>query len=148
MSDPIIGRSKHGELTLDQIAEIQPGLGRIMPEVGDAYHYAFYAAKGGNWGLARYYVRKVGSLFKLCATTRPKYAKQLDAFKAAILDPLEAHVAARDLGAFEATFMKGVDEANRAHVATGHPEIVWKLPPDAPKHLDLGPQPQAAPRIG
>ena len=32
---PIVGRTKHGELTLDQIAELQPGLGTLMREVSD-----------------------------------------------------------------------------------------------------------------
>jgi hypothetical protein len=27
------------------------------------------------------------------------------------------------------------------HVASDHGEIVWKLPPNPPQHLDLGPQP-------
>ena len=139
MPEPIVGKTKHGELTLDQLAELQPGLGRLMPEVSDAYWTAFYAAKGGNWGLARYYVKKVGSLFRLCSIARPKYAEKLDAFKAHTLDPLEKAVGAQDFAAFEKAYMAGIDEANRYHAATGHPEIIWKLPPEPPRHLELGP---------
>src|SRR3954451_9846056 len=88
MPDEIAGTTKKGvKLTIDQIAELQPGLGRLMPEVSEAYWYAFYAAKGGNWGLARYYVKKVGSLFKLCAVARPKHGANLDAYKAHTLEP-------------------------------------------------------------
>jgi hypothetical protein len=137
MADPI-GRTKHGELTLDQLAELQPGLGRLMPEVSDAYWYAFYAAKGGNFPLARYYVKKVASLFRLCAIARPKYAAQLEAYRGHTLEPLEKAVAARDFAAFDKAYMAGIAEANRYHVATGHPEIVWKLPPEPPRHLELG----------
>jgi hypothetical protein len=137
--EPIIGKSKHGELTIDQLAEIQPGLGRIMPEVSDAYWYAYYAAKGGNFALARYYVKKVASLLRLCATTRPKYAKLLGAFETGSLGPVLAAVEARDFAAFEAAYHRGVAVANRMHVETGHPEIVWKLPPEPPRHLALGP---------
>ena len=49
---PPVGRTKHGELTLDQIAELQPGLGTLMRDISDRYWIAYYAAKGGNWKLA------------------------------------------------------------------------------------------------
>ena len=143
---PIVGKFKKGELTIDQIAELQPGLARLMPEVSDAYWYAFYAAKGGNWGLARYYVKKVGTLFRLCAIARPKHKANLDAYQAHTLDPLLKTIEAKDLAGFERTYQAGIDEANRYHVVTGHPEIVWRLPPEAPRHLDLGPQPEPPPK--
>lgn len=140
----IVGKTKHGELTLDQIAELQPGLGRLMPEISDAYAYAFHAAKGGNWGLARYYVKKTASLFKLCVVARPKHKERIERYAKAILEPLEAEVGKKDLAAFERKYQEGIDLANHDHVETGHPEIVWKLPP-APAHLDLGPQPSPKP---
>ncbi len=33
MEEPIRGRSRHVELRIDQLVELQPGLGRLMPEV-------------------------------------------------------------------------------------------------------------------
>ncbi len=140
MPDPVVGRTKHGELTLDQLAELQPGLGRLMPEVSDAYWSAYYATKGGNWALAKYYVKKIGGLFRLAAISRPRYKKHLEAFQAHTLDPLEKAIAAKDLGSFESAYAAGIAEANRYHVETGHPEIVWKLPPEPPRHLDFGPK--------
>ncbi len=141
MSDNIVGKTKHGEMSLDQLAEMQPGLARLMPEVSDAYWTAYYAARGGNWRLAAYYVRKIGNLFKLCAITRPKYARQLDAYKMFTLDPLEATIAAKDFTSFDRVYKAGIAEANRYHVETGYGQIVWKLPAEPPPHLDLGPQP-------
>ena len=138
------GKSKHGELTIDQLVEIQPGLGRIMPEISDAYWYAWYAAKAGNFPLARYYVKKTISLMKLCATTRPKYEKMLAAYETGSLAPLMAAVEANDWAAFEAAYARGVEVANRMHIETGHPEIVWKLPPEPPKHLELGQPPPSS----
>lgn len=137
-AEPVKGKSKHGELTIDQLVEIQPGLGRIMPEISDAYWYAYYAARGGNFELARYYVKKVASLMKLCATTRPKYAKYTDAYDAGTLKPLLEAIEARDFAAFEARYRMGIEVANRMHAETGHPEIIWKLPPEPPQHLELG----------
>src|SRR5687768_10841907 len=109
----IVGRTRHGELTIDQIAELQPGLGRLMPEISDAYAYAHHAAKGGNWGLARYYVKKTASLFKLCAVARPKHKERLERYAKAILEPLDAEVAKKDFAAFDAKYQEGIELANR-----------------------------------
>jgi hypothetical protein len=56
-----------------------------------------------------------------------------------ILDPLDQHVAAKNFAEFEQTYRAGIELANKLHAATDHPEIVWKLPPNPPQHLDLGP---------
>jgi len=68
-----VGRTRYGELTLDQIAEVQPGLGRLMPLVSDRYWIMYYAARGGNWALARYCLDQIRALFRVGATTRPQF---------------------------------------------------------------------------
>jgi len=138
---PPVGRTKHGELTLDQIAELQPGLGTLMRDISDRYWILYYAAKGGNWALAAYQLRGLRSLYKKGATTRPKYKAMLDDYAGKIFDPLDKHIVAKDFSAFEKTYLVGIDLANHMHVASKHGEVVWKLPPNPPQHLDLGPQP-------
>lgn len=141
---PIVGRTKHGELTLDQLAELQPGLGQLMPLVGERYWTLYYAAKGGNWALADYELRSLKSLWQKMGTTRPKYKGMLDNYAKKIFDPLVQHVAAKNFAEFEKVYMKGIELANTMHVASNHAEIVWKLPSNPPQHLDLGPQPPSA----
>ena len=138
---PVVGRTKHGELTIDQLAELQPGLGQLMPMVSERYWTLYYAARGGNWALADYELRSLSSLWKKMSTTRPKYKGMLDNYAKKIFDPLAKHVAAKNLVEFENVYRQGIDLANKMHVATDHGEIVWKLPPNPPQHLDLGPQP-------
>src|SRR3954464_10345519 len=41
--------SGHREMTIDEIATIQPGLARIMPEVGQRTWKLYYAAKEEHW---------------------------------------------------------------------------------------------------
>jgi hypothetical protein len=137
---PIVGRTKHGELTLDQIAELQPGLGTLMRDLSDRYWIAYYAAKGGNWDLAAYQLRGVRSLFKKGNMTRPKYKVMVEEYTKKVLDPLDQYVSSKNFAEFEKAYMAGIDLANQMHVATNHGEIVWKLPPNPPQHLDLGPQ--------
>jgi hypothetical protein len=137
---PIVGRTKHGELTLDQLAELQPGLGQLMPLVSERYWTLYYAAKGGNWALADYEVRSLRSLWTKMSTTRPKYKAMLDNYTKKIFDPLAQHITVKNFTEFEKVYKKGIELANTMHVASNHGEIVWKLPPNPPQHLDLGPQ--------
>jgi len=139
---PIVGRTKHGELTLDQLAELQPGLGTLMRDISDRYWILYYAAKGGNWDLAAYQLRGLRSLYKKGSTTRPKYAGMLDDYSKRIFDPLQKHIEAQNFAEFEKVYMAGIDLANVMHGATKHGEVIWKLPPNPPQHLDLGPQPK------
>jgi hypothetical protein len=135
-----VGRTKHGELTLDQLAELQPGLGTLMRDISDRYWILYYAAKGGNWALAAYQLRGLRSLYKKGGMTRPKYQGLLNQYAQEIFDPLQRHIEARDFAAFERVYSAGIELANQMHGATKHGEIIWKLPATPPPHLDLGPQ--------
>ena len=137
---PIAGRTKHGELTLDQIAELQPGLGQLMPLMSERYWICYYAAKGGNWALATYQLNGLRSLFKKASTTRPKYQRMLESYAKAILDPLAPHIESKNFVEFEKRYLQGIELANKMHVSTDHPEIIWKLPPTPPQHLEMGPR--------
>jgi hypothetical protein len=138
MTEQPKGRSRHVELTLDQLVELQPGLGRLMPDVGRRYGILYYAARGGNWDLAAHQLRQLRHLFRLGATTRPKMAKHLEAFEHGTLDRLETALQARAWPDFERLFRDGIESANRFHAVTNHPEIRWRLPATPPDDLDLG----------
>jgi hypothetical protein len=137
MAESPVGHTKHGDLTLDQIAELQPGLGTLMRDVSDRYWILYYAAKAGNWPLAAYQLRGLRSLYKKGATTRPKYAGMLDDYAKKIFDPLQQHIEAKNFPEFEKVYQQGIALANQMHVATKHGEIVWQLPPQPPQHLQL-----------
>jgi len=47
------------DLTLDELARMQPGMDRLMAEVGPRVHRMYYAAKAGNWPLAAYFSKSV-----------------------------------------------------------------------------------------
>src|SRR5436309_14549392 len=46
--------TKHGTLTVDEIAAMQPGVARRMDELSRRYWDPYYAAKAGNWEVAAY----------------------------------------------------------------------------------------------
>ncbi|MDQ6883995.1 MAG: hypothetical protein M3077_07120 [Candidatus Dormibacteraeota bacterium] len=146
MSEPPVGKTRHTELTLDQLAELQPGLADLMPAVGDRYWIAYYAARGGNWALARYQLRHLAMLLRRGAVTRPKHAATLTEYERSSIGPLLDAVQAKDLAAFEQAYQRATDVANDLHRDLGHPDIVWRLPADPPAHLDMRPQPEVAPK--
>jgi hypothetical protein len=133
-------RTKHAELSLEDIGAALPGTGEIMASVSSCFAMAWHAAGSGNWDLAAYYTRRTRSLLRGLAVTRPKYADQLRDYDTGVLEQLYQALMAQDRAAFDALYRRAVDEANEYHVSTGHPYIRWMLPAEPPeKGLDLGP---------
>lgn len=131
-------RTKHAELTLEDIGGALPGTGEIMASVSSCYAMVWHAAAGGNWDLSAYYLRRTRSLLRGLAVTRPKYADQLRDYDTGVLEHLYQAVLTRDRAGFETLYARGVSEANHYHVETGHRYIRWVLPAEPPeKGLDL-----------
>jgi hypothetical protein len=140
------GKTRHTELSLDEIAELQPGLADLMPHVGERFWIAYYAAKGGNWALAGYQLRHLALLLRQGGVTRPKHLVNLTDYERSSIGPLLEAVKAKDFAGFADGYRRATEEANRLHRELGHPDIVWQLPPDPPEHLDLTPQPEPPPK--
>jgi hypothetical protein len=65
----------------------------------------------------------------------------LDNYSKKIFDPLQRHIEAKNFTEFDKVYRQGIELANKMHGASSHAEVIWKLPPHPPEHLDLGPQP-------
>ena len=132
-----IAHTKHGELTLDQIAETLPGMARLMVEVSDRYWSLYYAGQAGNWGLARHEFSELRKTLRMAADVRPKYREPLERFEAEYLKPIEETVRARDFSSLEEAFRRATDGANENHRELGYAYIHWQLPDAPPQHLRL-----------
>src|SRR2546427_13192691 len=66
------GTTKHGALSVDQIAAMQPGMARLMDELSRRDWTLFYAAKARNWELASYMLKESEKTLKTAAAARPK----------------------------------------------------------------------------
>jgi hypothetical protein len=140
----VVARTRHGEISLDEMAELLPGLGALMPIISRRYVQMYFAAKGGNWPLANYQYLQMVHVFRTGMKTRPKHAARIRAYLADFGEPLRASIRARDWEAFERASGAAVDEANRIHVDLRLPYIVFRLPDAPPGHLDYAPQPVEA----
>ncbi len=135
-----VAHTKNGDLTLDQLGEIQPGMARLMLEISERYWIMYYAAQAENWELAHHEFRELRKTNQIAATVRPKYHQSLAEYDSEYLVPLDAALHAKDWQAFEAAYHRGVDGANEMHRVLGYPYIEWQLPETPPPYLRLGVQ--------
>ena len=137
MEEKIVVKTRHGELTLEQLAEVQPGIARLMKEIGERYHVLYYAAKGGNWKLALHELNMVISILKIGGTLRPKFAPDFTGFTQSHLHPISERIRAKDWNGFEEAYKKGIEEANRFHEKHGYGFVHYVLPNNPPEYFDL-----------
>lgn len=133
----VVARTRHGELTVDEIADLLPGLAPLMDLFARRYWTMYYAAREGNWELAKYEHREGEKLLEAMATVRPKYAEDLRAFQRDRFAALGRAVEVRDFRAFEAEYRAGIDASDTYHEKWAKPYIRFRLPPMPPEFPDV-----------
>jgi hypothetical protein len=131
------------KLTGEDLASVQPGLARLMPEVGARVWKLYYAAQAKNWPLAKFQLKEAKKLMELGALTRPKYEENLGKFIDEQVKPMMAALEAENLEKFNEEFQKAVEQANAYHELYDKPFLRWKVPSQPPPDLDLTPRPKA-----
>ena len=116
------------ERRVDSLAAIQPGLGVIMHEIGYRFANLYWAANGGNWGLAQYQLKELLEAQAVAEVTRPQRAPMLKAFADAHLVPLGKAIESKDAIRFRRSFASAVDGCNACHTALGYPFIRYRVP--------------------
>jgi len=131
---------KNRDMTIDEIAVIQPGLGRIMPEIGARTWKLYYAGQAENWPNALYQFKEATKLFELGAYTRPKHEDGIEEYLREDWAPIRKAIEAEDLDAFLKAMDQAVDSANAWHEKKDKGHIRWKVPSEPPPDLDLTPR--------
>jgi hypothetical protein len=137
--DEVKAKTPHGEMSIDQLAEIQPGMAAVMKVVGERYTLTYYAAKGGNWKLAAYHLNQLRAAFRTARVTRPKFADDLAAFDRDYLQPVFKAIHDQDWTEFEAAFKNGERGSDFYHEKRGVSYLRYILPELAPSNLYQGP---------
>ena len=128
------------EMAIDEIAMIQPGLGRLMPEIGNRTWKLYYAGKAENWPNAMYQFKETKKLFETGAYTRPKHEAAIEEYLRDHWTPVGKAIEKEDLAEFLKVFDEAIDSANAWHVQKDKPFIVWKVPDHPPPDLDFTPR--------
>jgi len=136
----IVFSSGKNNMTIEDMAVIQPGLARIMPEIGARTWKLYYAAKFENWPMANFQYKEIKGLFELGAFMRPKHEDAINQYLAENWKTLEAPLAAKDFAGFEKAFNECIDMANAYHELKEKPYIRWQLPDSPPPDMDLKPR--------
>jgi hypothetical protein len=138
--DRVRASTKHGTLTVDEIAAMQPGMARLMDEVSRRYWVLYYAAKAGNWDLARYMEKEAEKILKTASVVRPKYREDIEAFVRDRLSPIVTAIDRKDWTGFDAAYRRGIDDSNMYHDKYNKRFIRFRLPDHPPEWFDLAPR--------
>jgi len=125
------------DLTIDELAATQPGLDRLMAELGPRMHRLYYAGLAQNWGLAGYFYKSIVKQLNLCAFSRPKYETPIAAYLQDDCEPVRLAIRSHDVVAFTTSYAAMVDRANFYHDEWGKPYLHWVCPLSPPDDLDL-----------
>jgi hypothetical protein len=128
------------QLSLDELAAIQPGMARLMVEVADRMWKCYHAGKAGNRPLARYQLSEATKIMKTSVLVRPKYNDATVSFIAEELAALRVVIESSDWDRFDAVFDDVVRAANRYHEEFEKGFLVWRVPEEPPRDLDLTPR--------
>ncbi|MGZ6827441.1 MAG: hypothetical protein ACXVGH_11660 [Mycobacteriales bacterium] len=135
--DLVVVNNGKRDLTLSELARMQPGMDRLMAEVGPRLHRCYHAALAGNWPLAAYFSKSAVKQLALSAESRPRYEPEMTAYLRDDYAPVTAAIKAQDWEAFLAAWQPMVDRANELHGVFGKPYIGWRTPEQPPDDLDL-----------
>ena len=138
MEEKIVGKTKHGEITIDQLAQIQPGMARLMDEISRRFYYLYYAAKGGNWPMAKHQYNETIAIMNIVKITRPKYAQDMETYEKHHISPLLEAIEKKDWKGFEASYKKAVEGSDYYHDKYDYSFIRFVLPSKPPEHMYLG----------
>ncbi len=120
------------ENRVNTLASIQPGLGTVMHEMAYRFTNTYWAANGGNWGLAQYQLKELLEAQEIGEITRPQHAPMLKANEQTYLAPLAKAIEKQDIQQFNHRFSEAVNGCNACHTALGYGFIQFK-PSKLPK---------------
>ena len=137
--DHIIDTGK-SKLTLEELGAVQPGMARVMPEVGQRIWKCYYAGKAHNKPLARFQLKEAVNLMEMGVLLRPKYTDNMYKFIEEQVETVKQAIESEDWDKFEAAFHEMIDQANAYHELYDKPFLRWKIPEMPPPDLDMTPR--------
>ena len=137
--DHVIDTGK-SHLSLEELGHVQPGMARIMPEVGVRIWKCFYAGKAKNKPLARFQLKEAVNLMEIGVLLRPKYTDNMYKFIEEQVEVVKQAIEAEEWDKFEAAFHEMVDSANAYHEVYDKEFLRWKIPDEPPPDLDMTPR--------
>ena len=105
---------------LNDVVGVLPKFAIPMREVGDRFQNMYFAAKGGNWGLAFYMSKYMNGAMNPAKITKPNEYPLWQSFYEEKFAPVNKAIGAKDLAAFEKEYTAVIKECNACHTAMGY----------------------------
>jgi len=105
---------------IDAIKDAMPKFAIPMREVGDRFQNMYFAAKGGNWGLAAYMSKYMNAAMNPAKLTKPAEYPDWVSFYSKTFDPVNKAIMAQDFKAFDKEYKAVVKECNACHEGMGY----------------------------
>jgi hypothetical protein len=105
---------------LNDVINVLPKFAIPMREVGDRFQNMYFAAKGGNWGLAYYMSKYMNGAMNPAKLTKKDEYPMWESFYKDTFDPVNKAIFARDWNAFEREYTKVIDSCNACHAGMGY----------------------------
>jgi hypothetical protein len=105
---------------LNDVISVLPKFAIPMREVGDRYQNMYFAAKGGNWGLAFYMSKYMNGAMNPARITKPDEYAMWKSFYEETFAPVNAAIMAKDFAAFEKAYVSAMNGCNQCHAGLGY----------------------------
>jgi hypothetical protein len=105
---------------LKDVMDVLPKFAIPMREVGDRFQNMYFAAKGGNWGLAFYMSKYMNNAMNPAKLTKPDEYPLWASFYTDKFAPVNKAIMAKDVAAVENEYTAVIKECNACHAAMGY----------------------------
>ncbi len=105
---------------LNDVISVLPKFAIPMREVGDRYQNMYFAAKGGNWGLAFYMSKYMNGAMNPAGVTKPDEYAMWKSFYDETFAPVNKAIMAKDFAAFDKAYMSVMESCNQCHAGMGY----------------------------
>jgi len=105
---------------IDGIMAAIPKFAVPMREVGDRFQNMYFAAEGGNWGLASYMSKYMDKAMNPAKLTKPKEYPAWESFYKDDFAAVNKAIAVEDKAAFNKEFNAVIASCNECHVGMGY----------------------------
>jgi hypothetical protein len=105
---------------IDAVMNAIPKFAIPMREVNDRFQNMYFAAKGGNWGLAAYMSKYMDAAMNPAKLTKPSEYPAWSNFYSETFAPVNKAIMAQDFKSFEKEFMAVIGKCNECHAGLGY----------------------------
>ncbi len=105
---------------IDAVKNAIPKFAIPMREVGDRFQNMYFAAEGGNWGLAAYMSKYMNSAMNPAKLTKPSEYPAWSNFYTETFAPVNKAIMAQDIKLFEKEFNAVIKNCNDCHAGMGY----------------------------